>query len=88
MIRATDAKEVGVENPAEETFRYPNLIKSYADGLGCQRRPNGLLESVLLESLIAELERLAVLRHSANHVVGDAAFDVRLNLQSDLDVRA
>ena len=23
-IRATDAKEVGVENPAEETFRYPN----------------------------------------------------------------
>ena len=25
-IRATDAKEVGVENPAEETFRYPNQI--------------------------------------------------------------
>jgi hypothetical protein len=23
-IRATDAKEVGVENPAEETFCYPN----------------------------------------------------------------
>jgi hypothetical protein len=23
-IRATDAKEVGVENPAEETFRCPN----------------------------------------------------------------
>ena len=27
-IRATDAKEVGVENPAEETFRYPNQIFS------------------------------------------------------------
>jgi hypothetical protein len=27
-IRATDAKEVGVENPAEETFRYPNQISS------------------------------------------------------------
>jgi len=25
-IRATDAKEVGVENPAEETFCYPNEI--------------------------------------------------------------
>jgi hypothetical protein len=24
VIRATDAKEVGVENPAEETFCYPN----------------------------------------------------------------
>jgi hypothetical protein len=24
MIRATDAKEVGVGNPAEETYRYPN----------------------------------------------------------------
>ncbi len=23
-IRATDAKEVGVENPAEETYCYPN----------------------------------------------------------------
>ena len=23
-VRATDAKEVGVENPAEETFRCPN----------------------------------------------------------------
>ena len=28
MIRAADAKEVGVENPAEETFRYPNQITS------------------------------------------------------------
>ena len=26
MIRATDAKEVGVGNPAEETYRYPNQI--------------------------------------------------------------
>jgi len=25
-IRAADAKEVGVENPAEETFCYPNQI--------------------------------------------------------------
>jgi hypothetical protein len=25
-IRATDAKEVGVGDPAEETFRYPNQI--------------------------------------------------------------
>ena len=24
MIRAADAKEVGVGNPAEETYRYPN----------------------------------------------------------------
>jgi len=25
-VRATDAKEVGVENPAEETFRCPNQL--------------------------------------------------------------
>ena len=25
-IRAADAKEVGVGNPAEETYRYPNQI--------------------------------------------------------------
>jgi hypothetical protein len=24
-VRAADAKEVGVGNPAEETYRYPNL---------------------------------------------------------------
>ena len=29
-IRVTDAKEVGVENPAEETFRYPNQNLSCA----------------------------------------------------------
>ena len=29
-IRAADAKEVGVGNPAEETYRYPNqILKSY-----------------------------------------------------------
>lgn len=38
-VRAADAKEVGVENPAEETFRYPNLIRRYADRMRCQRRP-------------------------------------------------
>jgi hypothetical protein len=27
-IRAADAKEVGVGNPAEETYRYPNQIIS------------------------------------------------------------
>ena len=27
MIRATDAKEVGVENPAEETYCHPNQIQ-------------------------------------------------------------
>jgi hypothetical protein len=27
-IRAADAKEVGVGNPAEETYRYPNQILS------------------------------------------------------------
>jgi len=27
-IRATDAKEVGVENPAEETCCHPNQIKN------------------------------------------------------------
>jgi hypothetical protein len=37
-VRAADAKEVGVENPAEETFRYPNLIRTYAGRQGCQRR--------------------------------------------------
>jgi hypothetical protein len=26
-IRAADAKEVGVGNPAEETYRYPNQIR-------------------------------------------------------------
>jgi hypothetical protein len=26
-IRATDAKEVGVKNPAEETFCHPNQIR-------------------------------------------------------------
>ena len=26
MVRATDAKEVGVENPAEETFLCPNRL--------------------------------------------------------------
>ena len=26
MIRAADAKEVGVGNPAEETYRYPNHL--------------------------------------------------------------
>jgi hypothetical protein len=25
-VRAADAKEVGVGNPAEETYRYPNKI--------------------------------------------------------------
>jgi hypothetical protein len=29
-IRAADAKEVGVENPAEETYRYPNQIPADA----------------------------------------------------------
>ena len=38
-VRAADAKEVGVENPAEETFRYPNLIRRYADRMCCQRPP-------------------------------------------------
>ena len=28
VIRATDAKEVGVENPSEETFCRPNQRKS------------------------------------------------------------
>jgi hypothetical protein len=26
VVRAADAKEVGVGNPAEETYRYPNQI--------------------------------------------------------------
>jgi hypothetical protein len=29
LIRAADAKEVGVGNPAEETYRYPNQIQGY-----------------------------------------------------------
>jgi len=29
-VRAADAKEVGVGNPAEETYRYPNKIPFYA----------------------------------------------------------
>jgi len=32
VIRATDAKEVGVENPAEETFCYPNHTDFRIDG--------------------------------------------------------
>lgn len=27
VIRIADAKEVGVGNPAEETYRYPNQLK-------------------------------------------------------------
>lgn len=29
VIRIADAKEVGVGNPAEETYRYPNHLKGY-----------------------------------------------------------
>jgi hypothetical protein len=29
VIRIADAKEVGVGNPAEETYRYPNQSKGY-----------------------------------------------------------
>jgi len=36
VIRATDAKEVGVENPAEETFCYPNRILCRKHALTCQ----------------------------------------------------
>ena len=32
-IRAADAKEVGVGNPAEETYRYPNQILRYSKEL-------------------------------------------------------
>jgi hypothetical protein len=32
-IRAADAKEVGVGNPAEETYRYPNQILFYSKEL-------------------------------------------------------
>jgi len=28
VIRIADAKEVGVGNPAEETYRYPNQVKN------------------------------------------------------------
>jgi len=34
VIRATDAKEVGVENPAEETFCYPNRVRCKISALG------------------------------------------------------
>ena len=36
MVLIADAKEVGVENPAEETFRNPNLTRHYADQVRCQ----------------------------------------------------
>src|SRR4051812_46252998 len=38
-IRAADAKEVGVGNPAEETYRHPNHNPetSYYHGAVCQR---------------------------------------------------
>ena len=36
VIRATDAKEVGVENPAEETFCYPNRVFFKKHALTCQ----------------------------------------------------
>ena len=35
-IRIADAKEVGVGNPAEETYRYPNPDGSYGDIVGSQ----------------------------------------------------
>jgi len=39
MIRVADAKEVGVGNPAEETYRYPNQItkgKLHLTRISCQ----------------------------------------------------
>jgi hypothetical protein len=55
-VRAADAKEVGVENPAEETFRYPNLIRRYADRMRCQRRPGCGLCNQLCSEFIAHSE--------------------------------
>jgi hypothetical protein len=40
-IRATDAKEVGVENPAEETYCHPNQIKN----LNVRLREGGALST-------------------------------------------
>lgn len=36
MIRATNAKEVGMENPAEETFRRPNRRKRVQRSISSQ----------------------------------------------------
>ena len=36
LIRIADAKEVGVGNPAEETYRYPNQKKGYDVVQRCQ----------------------------------------------------
>jgi hypothetical protein len=53
-IRAADAKEVGVGNPAEETYRYPN--KSFFST--CNSR-TGL-------SFVNHLNRTLILAHSVN----------------------
>ena len=37
-VRAADAMEVGVGNPAEKTFRHPNLLSGYAYRESCQSR--------------------------------------------------
>ena len=47
-IRVTDAKEVGVENPAEETYRYPN-----------QRLPGGWAEGTDLSTELSKFETVA-----------------------------
>ena len=36
LIRIADAKEVGVGNPAEETYRYPNQKSGYDVDQRCQ----------------------------------------------------
>ena len=48
MIRATDAKEVGVENPAEETFCYPNRLND--------RKRQSHLSSGVLERFVTILQ--------------------------------
>jgi hypothetical protein len=42
--RATDAKEVGVGNPAEETYCYPNLRKAKAS--------SGILSTVIRDFVL------------------------------------
>jgi hypothetical protein len=50
LIRAADAKEVGVGNPAEETYHHPNqnLWKKYDFGGKCQPLSLCCLRNVLV----------------------------------------
>jgi hypothetical protein len=63
-IRAADAKEVGVGNPAEETFRHPNLVRNYQTWPPSARGQSNRREPLYLCSFCLNLE-LQDVRHES-----------------------